>query len=45
MTHHFIANFLGLIGEMEFSDIENNERLAQLQTLFILFENETLDYY
>lgn len=28
---------------MEFSDIENNERLAQLQTLFILFENETLD--
>lgn len=30
---------------MEFSDIENNERLAQLQTLFMLFENETLDYY
>lgn len=28
---------------MEFSDIENNERLAQLQTLFILFENVTLD--
>lgn len=28
---------------MEISDIENNERLAQLQTLFILFENETLD--